>query len=69
MSRYGSTAHMFKPEWKNFSVLLIDPVSKGEDKVEVWALNKGQAGFLGMRKSKFQSSYVEKVEEIVKVAS
>lgn len=69
MSRYGSTAHMFKPEWKNFSVLLIDPVSKEDEKVEVWALNKGQAGFIAMRQSKLLPVYVEKVEEIVKVAS
>lgn len=69
MSRYGSTAHMFKPEWKHFSVLLVDPVSKEEDKVEVWALDKGQAGFLAFRKTRLESCSVEKVEEILSNAS
>lgn len=69
MSRCGSTAHMFKPQWKNFKVLLIDPGSKESDEVEVWALDKGQAGFLAFRKTRLESCFVEKVEEINKVAS
>ena len=69
MKAGSSTVNMFRPQWKNFKVLLVEPKTKDSEEIEVWALDKGQAGFLAFRKTRFESCSVEKVEEILPNAS
>ncbi|KIM08346.1 MAG: hypothetical protein KU29_04490 [Sulfurovum sp. FS06-10] len=52
---------IMKPEWKCFTVLLRNYQTKETEEIEVYALNKGQAGFLAMRQSTLMPVGVEKV--------
>ncbi|NCB50130.1 MAG: hypothetical protein EOM53_05615 [Alphaproteobacteria bacterium] len=55
---------VIKPQWKKFLVLIMDYQTKETQNIEVYALNKGQAGFLALRKSTLVPAGVERVEEI-----
>lgn len=57
---------MPKNNWKHYRVFLVNPTAKENATVEVWALNEGQASFLGLRKISFLPCFVDKVEEIAK---
>ena len=50
-----------KPEWKCFTVHLKNYQTNKTEEIEVYALNKGQAGFLAMRQSTLMPVGVEKV--------
>lgn len=71
MSRCGSTAHMFKNEWKQYR-FLMELSSVVQDEVAVYALNEGQAYHLGLAKAMAEGhrslleSCTTRVEEIVK---
>ena len=54
------------PKWKCFCVLLKNYQTNETEEIEVYAVNKGQAGFLGMRKSRLMPVGVEKVTEKIK---
>ena len=56
-----SCGPIIKPEWKCFTVLLKNYQTNETEEIEVYAVNKGQAGFLAMRKSKLLPVGVEKV--------
>ena len=49
------------PKWICFTVLLKNYQTNETEEIEVYAVNKGQAGFLAMRKSKLIPVGVEKV--------
>lgn len=57
---------MPRNDWKHYRVFLVNPTTKENATVEVWALNKGQASFLGLRKINLLPCFVDKVEEIAK---
>lgn len=54
------------PKWKQFTVHLKNYQTNETEEIEVYAVNKGQAGFLGMRKSRLMPVGVEKVTEKIK---
>ena len=56
-----SCGPIIKPEWKCFTVLLKNYQTNETEEIEVYAVNKGQAGFLAMRRSKLLPVGVEKV--------
>ena len=58
-----------KNHWKHYRVFLVNPTTKEDATVEVWAFNEGQASFLGLRKTHILPCLVDKVEEIEEIAS
>lgn len=62
----SSCGPIMKPEWKCFTVHLKNYQTNKTEEIEVYALNKGQAGFLAMRKSTLMPVGVEKVTEKIK---